>query len=296
MNGTETDIFKANHAHSVMLPDGTAVPQLGQGTWHLANNPLKRSREIETLRRGIDLGMTLIDTAEMYGEGASEKLVGEAIQGIPREKLFLVSKVYPHNAGRNHIFTSCKRSLERLGVSYLDLYLLHWRGNVPLAETVSCMEELIQMGLIRRWGVSNFDVDDMEELWETPGGNRCAVNQVLYHLGSRGIEYDLIPWLDSHKVPVMAYCPLAQAGTLRRGLVQSDAVKKVALAHDATPMQVLLSFLMHSDKVIAIPKASSPEHVYENAQAGLLELTPRDMDILSVSFPPPRHKVPLDMQ
>jgi diketogulonate reductase-like aldo/keto reductase len=295
MTVTDTDILKANNVLSVMLPDGTAVPRLGQGTWHLADNPSKRSREIETLRRGIDLGMTLIDTAEMYGEGASEKLVGEAIQGVPREKLFLVSKVYPHNAGRNHIFTSCKESLERLGVSYLDLYLLHWRGNVPLAETVSCMEELIKMGLIRRWGVSNFDVDDMEELWKTPGGNHCSVNQVLYHLGSRGIEYDLIPWLDSHNVPVMAYCPIAQAGTLHRGMLQSAAVKKVALAHNATPIQVLLSFVMHSGKVIAIPKASSSEHVYQNAQAGLVKLTQEDIEILFSSFPSPRHKMPLDI-
>lgn len=291
-----TDITKVNSTHSVMLPDGTSVPRLGQGTWHLADNPSKRSHEVETLRRGIELGMTLIDTAEMYGEGASEELVGEAIEGIPREKLFLVSKVYPHNAGRNHIFESCRKSLKRLGVSSLDLYLLHWRGRVPFAETVSCMEELIKMGLIRRWGVSNFDVEDMEALWNVPNGNRCAVNQVLYHLGSRGIEYDLIPWLDSHNVPVMAYCPIAQGGTLRRGLLESAAVKEVALAHNATPVQVLLSFIMHSGKVIAIPKASSPEHVYENAQAGLIELTQKDMEILFSSFPPPRHKVPLDMQ
>jgi diketogulonate reductase-like aldo/keto reductase len=296
MTVTEADIIKANNARNVILPDGTAVPQLGQGTWHLAGNPLKRSREIETLRRGIELGMTLIDTAEMYGEGASEKLIGEAIQGIPREKLFLVSKVYPHNAGRERIFTSCKNSLKRLGVSYLDLYLLHWRGNVPLAETVSCMEELIKMGLIRRWGVSNFDVDDMEDLWNTPGGDRCSVNQVLYHLGSRGIEYDLIPWLDSHHVPVMAYCPLAQGGSLRRGMLESAAVKKVALLHNAAPVQVLLSFVSYSGKVIAIPKASSPEHVSQNAQAGLVKLTPEDMEVLSSSFPPPRRKIPLDIQ
>ena len=296
MVSTELNIIGADRAPAVMLPDGTAVPGLGQGTWHLAENPSKRSREIETLQTGVRLGMTLIDTAEMYGEGASEKLVGEAIREIPREKLFLVSKVYPHNAGRSHIFESCKNTLKRLGVSSLDLYLLHWRGRVPLAETVSCMEELIRMGLIRRWGVSNFDLEDMEELWKTPGGNRCAVNQVLYHLGSRGIEYDLIPWMDSHNVPVMAYCPLAQAGTLRRGLLESSAVKEVALAHNAAPVQILLSFVMHSGKVIAVPKASSPEHVYENAKSGMIELTHKDLETLSADFPPPRHKAPLDMQ
>jgi diketogulonate reductase-like aldo/keto reductase len=295
MNSRENEILEANRTHKVVFPDGTAVPRLGQGTWHLAENPSKRSQEIEAMQYGVKLGLTLIDTAEMYGNGASESLIGEAIQTIPRETLFLVSKVYPHNAGHDHIFQSCRNTLNRLGVSSLDLYLLHWRGRVPLAETVSCMEELIKTGLIRRWGVSNFDLDDMKELWETTDGTCCAVNQVLYHLGSRGIEYDLMPWLDSHSVPVMAYCPIAQGGSLRRGLMESSAIKEVAMIHGATQAQVLLSFAMHSGKVIAIPKAGSAKHIRENAEANLIELTQEEIQTLSEDFPPPRRKLSLDI-
>ena len=180
---------------TVTLPDGTQVPALGQGTWYLGEQPAVRARELAALRTGIEHGMTLLDTAEMYGGGRSEELVGEAIRPYDREKLFLVSKVYPHNAGRPEIFRSCENSLRRLGTEYLDLYLLHWRGSVPFAETAECMEELVRKGRIRRWGVSNLDTDDMEELWGVPGGAQCQVDQVLYHLGSRGVEYDLLPWL-----------------------------------------------------------------------------------------------------
>lgn len=289
-------IREKNRSSSVALPDGSKAPRLGQGTWHLAERADRRGSELEALRCGIGLGMTLIDTAEMYGEGRSEELVGEAIRGIPRESLFLVSKVYPHNAGRNHIFESCRRSLSRIGTDTLDLYLLHWRGSVPLAETVACMEELVSQGLIRRWGVSNFDADDMEELWNTPGGSRCAVNQVLYHLGSRGIEYDLLPWMRRHGVPLMAYCPIAQGGSLRRGLMESAAVRSVAEKHGATPAQVLLSFVVRAGDVIAMPKAGTARHTLENAGAGLVELSEGDLAALSQAFPAPKRKVPLDMQ
>lgn len=289
-------IREKNRSSSVALPDGSKAPRLGQGTWHLAERADRRGSELEALRRGIGLGMTLIDTAEMYGEGRSEELVGEAIRGIPRESLFLVSKVYPHNAGRNRIFESCRRSLSRLGTDTLDLYLLHWRGSVPLAETVACMEELISQGLIRRWGVSNFDADDMEELWNTPGGKRCAANQVLYHLGSRGIEYDLLPWMRRRGIPLMAYCPIAQGGTLRRGLMESAAVKSVAEKYGATPTQILLSFVMRGGDVIAIPKAGTARHTLENAGAGLVDLSEGDLAGLSQAFPAPKRKVPLDMR
>lgn len=280
----------------VTLPDGTRVPALGQGTWYMGDDPARRDQEIETLRTGIACGMTLIDTAEMYGEGAAERLVGEAISGYDRDTLFLVSKVYPHNAGRAHIFDSCKASLTRLGTDYLDLYLLHWREDVPLAESVACMEELQQRGLIRRWGVSNFDVADMEDLMAVPGGTACATNQVLYHLGSRGIEYDLLPWQRERGIPTMAYCPLAQAGRLKRGLFNNAAVREVAARHNATPAQVLLAFVMREGDVIAIPKASTPAHARNNAEAARLHLTADDLARLSQDFPAPNTKVPLDME
>jgi diketogulonate reductase-like aldo/keto reductase len=196
--------------------NGLLIPILGQGAWHIGDNNRSERDETAAVRRGIELGLNMIDTAEMYGDGKSETLIGKSLRGIRREEYLLVSKVYPHNAGKDNIFASCDASLKRLNTDYLDLYLLHWRGSVPLAETVECMERLVNMGKIRRWGVSNFDVADMEELWNVPSGNNCAVDQVLYNLGSRGIEYDLIPWLSARGVAVMAYCPLAQAGKLGR--------------------------------------------------------------------------------
>ncbi|KPI85702.1 putative Aldehyde reductase [Leptomonas seymouri] len=280
---------------AVRLPDGTMVPALGQGTWMMGDNSLKRAAELAALRAGVSAGMTLIDTAEMYGKGRSEKLVAEAIQNTPRESLFLVSKVLPSNAGRSKIFHSCDTTLRHLGVSYLDLYLLHWRGEVPLSETVDCMEELVKSGKIRRWGVSNFDVDDMEDLWRVPCGSHCAVNQVLYHLGSRGIEYDLLPWLTEHKVPVMAYCPIAQAGELKSELYTSTALKKVAQRHRATVTQILLAFVLRSGHVIALPRSSSAEHTTENAAADSIVLTAQDMEEIDGAFPAPHSKTPLDI-
>lgn len=283
---------------TVKLPDGTLVPAIGQGTWHMGDDPARHASEIEALRTGVACGMTLIDTAEMYGEGAAERLVGEAIAPLDRDELFLVSKVYPHNAGRTHIFDSCRASLDRLGTGALDLYLLHWRGDVPLAETVACMEELRAEGLIRRWGVSNFDAADMEELMSVPGGGACAVNQVLYHLGSRGIEFDLASWQAARGIPLMAYCPLAQAGRLARarGLLQDPAVAEVAARHDATPAQVLLAFAIRSGDVVAIPKAAASEHARDNAAALDLHLTGDDLALLDRRFPAPAHKMPLDME
>lgn len=280
---------------TVALPDGTAVPRLGQGGWYLGDDPGLQEREISALQQGIALGLKLVDTAEMYGSGRSETLIGKAIKSVDRASLFLVSKVYPHNAGRPDIFESCAQSLKRLGTEYLDLYLLHWRGGVPLAQTVDCMQELIAQGKIRRWGVSNFDLDDMQELWNVPGGDTCAVNQVLYHLGSRGIEYDLLPWMQRQGVPAMAYCPLAQAGTLRRELLESAHVNAVAKRHGVSPMQVLLAFVLRQPQMIAIPKAGTPEHVVENAVAAQIQLTEQDLQALSEEFPAPTRKMPLDI-
>lgn len=280
---------------TVTLPDGTPMPRFGMGTWYLGESAAAHDRELAALRVGLDAGVTLIDTAEMYGEGAAERLVGEAIRGYDRDRLFLVSKVYPHNAGRPEIFESVEASLERLGTDYLDMYLLHWRGSVPLAETVECMEELVEDGVIRHWGVSNFDADDLEELFGVYRGDRCAVNQDLYHLGSRGVEYDILPWMRSVGMPLMAYCPLAQAGDLRRGLLGDPAVVEVACRHDATPLQVLLAFVLRDPLVVAIPRSGSAVHVLENRAACDIELTSDDLSLLSASFPAPGHPVPLDI-
>lgn len=280
--------------NQVCLPDGRKIPRLGQGTWAMGDNLSTRASEIEAIRQGIDLGMTLIDTAEMYGEGASERLVGEAIRPIDRERLFVVSKVYPHNAGREKMAISCKNTLERLGLTYLDCYLLHWRGSVPLRETVECMEALVGERLIRSWGVSNFDTCDMQELWSIPGGDRCVVNQVMYHLGSRGIEYDLMQWMREHHLPVMAYSPIAQAGTLRKGMLNDPRVRAVAQRHGVEPIVILLAFVLHNPDVIAIPKSAKAEHVQINAMAMQVELDEQDIQTLSVYYPAPQYKMHLD--
>ena len=229
----------------IKLKDGTLMPKLGMGTWCLGDHQSEKNKEIDALRAGMDAGIQMIDTAEMYGEGRAEELVGEAVKGYKREDLFLVSKVYPHNAGKKKIYQSVERSLKRLGTDYLDLYLLHWRGSVPLSETVECMEDLVRKGRIRNWGVSNFDTDDMEELIQVDSGENCVINQVLYHLGSRGIEYDLLPWLKEHEIPVMAYCPLAQAGSLRRDMTENAVLKKIASQYGITVIQLLIAFVMH---------------------------------------------------
>lgn len=286
---------KTGDQKMVAIPDGRAIPGLGQGTWRMGENAARRDHEIESLRLGIKQGMTLIDTAEMYGSGGAEELIGEAIQGFSRKELFLVSKVYPYNAGRENIFKSCASSLKRLSVDCLDLYLLHWRGSVPLRETVECMGKLIRDGLIKGWGVSNFDLQDMQELWKVPGGDACLVNQVLYHLGSRGIEFDLLPWMREKNVPVMAYSPLAQAGRLRNGLMQNTALLEVCRRQNAQPGQILLAFVMQGKDIIAIPKAGSAAHVLQNAVAAKIELTPGDIALLSQAYPAPTGKLPLDM-
>ncbi|EPY34604.1 aldehyde reductase [Strigomonas culicis] len=260
----------------------------------MGDTAARRADELAALRAGIAAGMTLLDTAELYGDGRSETLVGEAIKGMDREKLFLVSKVLPQNASRAHIFDSCESSLRRLGTDYLDLYLLHWRGSARLSETVTCMEELVQQGKIRRWGVSNFDTRDMEALWKVPGGSRCSANQVLYHVGSRGIEYSLLPWMQEHHIPTMAYCPIAQAGDLDKSLYRNDTLQRIAQAHHATISQILLAFAILRGDVIAIPKSGKQQHVLENAKAGDIELTQEQIDQINSAFPPPTDKQYLD--
>ncbi|UQZ84213.1 General stress protein 69 [Paenibacillus konkukensis] len=276
------------------LPGGAELPVLGQGTWRIGDDPARRNEEIRALRLGVELGMNLIDTAEMYGDGKSEALVGEAVEGI-RDSVFLVSKVYPHNAGRDRIARSCEQSLKRLKTDRLDLYLLHWRGSIPLEETIEGMERLVEAGKIRRWGVSNFDKDDMLELTRLARGTHCAINQVLYHLGSRGIEYDLLPWQRERGMPMMAYSPLAQAGALRKGLIHNKAVADIAAKRRISPLQLLLAWCIREDHVLAIPKAATERHVIENAEAVLVELTDEELAALDGQFPKPVRKLPLDI-
>lgn len=274
---------------------GAAVGPIGQGTWHLGENNATFRTECNALRAGIEAGMNLIDTAEMHGDGAAEVLVGQAIQGFCREGLYLVSKVSPFHARRENIFTCCENSLRRMKTDYLDLYLLHWRRNVPLAETVSCMEELKAQGKIRAWGVSNFDTADMKELLALPEGGYCTANQVLYHLGSRGIEYNLLPLMKRHKIPVMAYCPLAQGGKLNGGLLENPAVLQVAHHHAIAPAQVLLAFLLSRSGVLPIPCSGKPYHTQMNAKAVNVVLSPEELELLDLAYPAPRYKMPLDI-
>ena len=282
--------------NTVKLSNGAVVPAIGQGTWYIGETASKRAQEIDAIRAGIEAGMTLVDTAEMYGSGLSEKLVGEAISSTDRKKLFIVSKVLPSNAGKKNMERSCDATLKRLDTDYLDLYLYHWRGSVPLAETVACLEDLKAKGKIRAWGVSNFDTSDMEELFALPSGKNCAVNQVLYHLGSRGIEFDLLPWMRRQGVALMAYCPLAQAGTLRRGLFENEIVAAVAQKHGCDVTQVLLAWCIRDGSTIAIPRSSKKEHTLLNAGADTVQLDAEDLADLDKAFPPPTHKMPLDVE
>lgn len=274
---------------TIKLPSGESIPVLGQGTWHLGENEHRRSEEIAALQLGIDLGMTLIDTAEMYGDGAAEKLIGAAIGGR-RQEVFLVSKVLPSNANRKRMAAACDRSLNRLRTDYLDLYLLHWRAGNHLNEVVELFLELQHAGKIRNWGVSNLDVPDMEELMRAPGGNAVATDQVLYNLARRGIEFDLMPWCHSHGIAIMAYSPIEQGRLLGHPIVEA-----IAHRHRATTAQVALAWVLRRDEVNAIPRSSSPAHVRENRLAVDLRLTRDDLAELDRAFPPPRQKVPLEV-
>jgi diketogulonate reductase-like aldo/keto reductase len=275
---------------TVRLPDGTKVPALGQGTWHLGERKGMAGSEAAALRLGLDLGIALIDTAEMYGEGRAEEIVAEAIAGR-RQEVFLVSKVYPHNASAKGIPDACERSLKRLRTDRIDLYLLHWRGQFPLAETVVAFEALRAAGKIRLWGVSNLDADDMRELSGVPGGDACATDQVLYHPGERGIEFDLLSWCRKRAMPIMAYSPIGQAGRLLR----MPALIEVGKRHGATAAQVAIAWGLRHPDVISIPKAGSVEHVRENAAALAIALTGEDLATIDAAFPPPRRKQALAM-
>jgi diketogulonate reductase-like aldo/keto reductase len=273
---------------TVLLPGGEKVPALGQGTWMMGEHRDKREAEVAALRMGVELGMTLIDTAEMYGHGAAETLIAEAL-GTVRETLFLVSKAYPQNASRKRLPAACEASLKRLGTDRLDLYLLHWRGSIPLGETVEAMEALKSAGKIRHWGVSNLDTHDMAEL-VAAGGDGCVTDQILYNLTRRGPEHDLLPWLQDHAIPMMAFSPVEQGR-----LLDHPTLVEVAEEMNATPAQVALAWTMHQDSVIAIPKAGDVRHVRENRAAADLHLPEKIRDVLDAAFPQPRERRPLEM-
>ncbi len=278
---------------TVETPHGERWPTLGLGTWRMGEDLAQRAAEVAALREAFEIGYRLVDTAEMYGEGGAEEVVGAAIagalgaSGLRREDLVVVSKVYPHNASERGVVEACERSLKRLRLDQIDLYLLHWRGNVPLAETVAGFETLRARGLIRRWGVSNFDVDDLQEL---PAG-ACAANQVYYSLSARGLEFDLLPWQREHHMPLMAYSPLDVGA-----LAQHRGLRTVAGRHAATSAQIALAWVLRQPGVMAIPKAVQSRHLKLNWAAAKIRLTPDDIADLDRAFPPPQRKQPLEMR
>lgn len=274
---------------TLTLPSGRDIPALGIGTWNMGESHAEEAQEVASIRKAVELGMTVVDTAEMYADGRSEEIVGKALADL-RDEVFLVSKVYPFNASATRTIEACERSLKRLGVDHLDLYLLHWRGSHPLEETVAAFETLKQSGKIRDWGVSNFDTDDMEELFEVENGRNCAVNQVLYNLSRRGVEYDLLPWCQEKGLPLMAYSPIEQGRILN-----NHELIRIAKAYQATPAQVALAFLLERDGVVAIPKSAKPERVEENRGATDLDISDEDWASLDAAFPPPTRKTSLAM-
>ncbi len=274
---------------TVTLPSGEQVPALGQGTWQIGDRPAARREEISAIQFGLDLGLTLIDTAEMYGDGRAEEVVGEAIRGR-RDEVFLVSKVLPYNATRRGTIAACEESLQRLQTDRLDLYLLHWPGAVPLAETLAAFTTLVQTGKIRYWGVSNFDMEEMQELVSLSGGADVATNQVLYNPSRRGIEWDLVPWHQKQRIPLMAYSPIEQGR-----LLDHPELAAVAARHKATVAQVALAWVLRQEQVMAIPKAGQSVHIQENRAAVDIHLTQDDLTALDRAFPPPTRKQPLEM-
>jgi len=271
------------------------MPALGQGTWNMGESRSARGAEVAALQLGLDLGMHLIDTAEMYGDGGAEEVVGEAIAGR-RDAVFLVSKVYPHNASRTGVRTACERSLRRLGTDRLDLYLLHWRGNLPLAETLDGLLALQREGKILEFGVSNFDRDDMVEAAELPGGDAIATNQVLYNLLKRGVEWDLLPWMHQQHMPMMAYSPLESAPADTSSLLRNATLVTVAARHGVTPAQLAVAWLLHQPNVVVIPKAVQLAHVEQNRAAVNIMLSAADLAELDQAFSPPRRATPLAMR
>ncbi|MBX9963330.1 MAG: aldo/keto reductase [Burkholderiales bacterium] len=280
----------------VSLPSGAKVPALGLGTWRMGENARARKQEVAAVRFALEAGYRLIDTAEMYGEGGAEEVIGAALADaignriVRREELFIVSKVYPHNASRQGVVSACERSLKRLGIEHIDLYLLHWRGQHALSAAVEGFEALRAAGRIRHWGVSNLDAEDMEELWRAKGGSACAANQVYYSASERGVEFDLLPWQRRHRVPLMAYCPIDQGAAAK-----DRTLGAIGAGRGATAAQVALAWVLRHPDVIAIPKAVREEHLRENLAAAAIELTAEELTEIDRAFPPPNRKRRLAM-
>lgn len=281
---------------TIKLKNGIELPNLGIGTWYLGENPSTRIQEIEAIRYGLDYGLKLIDTAEMYGNGQSEQLVGEAIKGYNREDIFLVSKVLPQNASHDRLENSLNTSLRNLDTDYIDLYLYHWRGRIPLEETLSELEKMRSQGKIGAWGVSNFDTDDMQDLFSIDEDNQCLVNQVLYNLGERGIEYSLKPLCDSRQISIMAYCPLAQAGRIQDDLLTNPVLIDVAKQLGIDVYRLLISFIQEQGQIIPIPRTSNILHMRDNCKSLEINIPNELLDVLEEEFPKPKFKTPLAIQ
>ena len=274
---------------------GTQVPAIGMGTWHMGDDPLLQAQEIKAIHAGLAAGAKVIDTAEMYGSGRSETLVGKAIKGVPRDQLYLISKVLPTNASKDRMERSLDASLKRLGVDDVDLYLYHWRGQTPLSETVAELQRLTEAGKTKAWGISNFDVSDLEELWQLPDGPKAAANEDLFNLGSRGVEYSLLGWQADHQLPFIAYSPVGAPDQLNTHLGRNPNVLKVAKRHNVSAYQVLLAWDVSHPQLLAIPQSSNADHVKENVLAGNLQLTADDKQLLDEAYPAPTEKLPLDV-
>ncbi|GAX05652.1 aldehyde oxidoreductase [Secundilactobacillus pentosiphilus] len=274
---------------------GSEVPAIGLGTWNMGDEPSLQTQEINAIHAGLAAGAKVIDTAEMYGSGRAETLVGKAIKDVPRDQLYLISKVLPTNASKNRMERSLDASLKRLGVDEVDLYLYHWRGQIPLSETVAELQRLTTIGKTKAWGISNFDVTDLEELWQLPDGPKAAANEDLFNLGSRGVEYSLLGWQADHHLPFIAYSPVGAPGQLDTHLGSDPDVLKVAKRHHATAYQILLAWVVSHQQVLAIPQSSNPDHAKENVLAGDIQLTADDRRVLDKAYPAPTEKLPLDV-
>ncbi|MBW1605903.1 aldo/keto reductase [Lactobacillus sp. Sy-1] len=275
--------------------NGVQIPAIGMGTWHMGSDQKTYAQQKATLQYGIEHGATVIDTAEQYGEGDSERLVGDAISDFDRNQLFVISKFYPFHAERQQMEKALDNSLQRLGTDYLDLYLYHWPGRTPLAEVVANMEAMQQSGKIKHWGVSNFDLSDMQSLWSVPEGQNVAANEDLYNIGSRGIDYDLLPWQRDHQIPLIAYAPVDEADSRGLDITKQRALVEVANRHSATPFQIMLAWSIRDGQTIAIPQTSSEQHMQENIDAAKIGLTNDDLQLLDSAFPKPTSKQSLDI-
>lgn len=271
----------------------TTVPAIGVGTWNIGEDPAKHDAEIQAIRTAIDAGATVVDTAEMYGNGRSEKITAEALAPYNRDNLFLIDKVLPENAGHSRLEKSLDRSLKLMKTDYFDLYLLHWRGSIPLAETVEELTRMQKKGKIRHWGVSNFDTADLEELWSLPDGHECVANEDLYNLDERGIEFDLLPLMTKHSLPLIAYSPLSQGDRISGKLTDHPLLNEIAHSHNATVYQVMLAWTIRDHHTLAIPKAANPIHAAQNMEALEIEFSPDELTALQQAFPQPTSKQPL---